>query len=77
MMDWMWGVVAFVVALVLTVWCSPQRDALLWWLLPGPVHRAIREVLGVELVKSILERRRRCPGARWQMAGTTYYWRKT
>lgn len=74
-MNWIWGLVGWVAGLALIIICSPQRDAILWWLLPGPVHQVLREVTGIELVKSITEARRRSPGASWRVVGATYYWR--
>ncbi len=71
MIDPQWLLLAGVLGLALTVYCSPRRDALLWWL-PGFMHRLIYLISGYVLAKRVFYM---CTdqGRRIMFA---WYWRK-
>lgn len=56
------AMIGLVVGLVLTVWCSPERDAILWHIVPGAVQRSIWRLTGYYISKRI------------RRSGTTYEW---
>lgn len=50
------------IGLALTVWCSPERDAILWHVVPGAIHRSIWRLTGYYISRKI------------RRSGTTYRW---